>query len=331
MKTTSERGAYLRCRWPAGTLLLGCLGIFTLIGWLYDMPGAALGYAWLLSLALTAAAGGWDFLCWRGRRRTLQALRGQITVSLDGLPEPWPGTEEDYQELLAILRRQCRALSAESAESRQNMVDYYTLWAHQIKTPIAAMKLLCQEDDSGRGREMTAELLRVEQYVEMVLHYLRLESESTDYVIRETEIDPLLRQAARRYAPLFIRSRVALQLEETGLCVLTDGKWLGFVVEQLLSNAVKYAPGGTVRIYAEGETLCIADNGIGIAPEDLPRVFERGYTGKNGRLERRSTGIGLFLCREVCRRLGHGITVASRPGEGAEVRLDLHREKLEAE
>ena len=250
MKTTSERGAYLRCRWPAGTLLLGCLGIFTLIGWLYDMPGAALGYAWLLSLALTAAAGGWDFLCWRGRRRTLQALRGQITVSLDGLPEPWPGTEEDYQELLAILRRQCRALSAESAESRQNMVDYYTLWAHQIKTPIAALKLLCQEDDSERGREMTAELLRVEQYVEMVLHYLRLESESTDYVLRETEIDPLLRQAVRRYAPLFIRSRVSLQLEETGLHVLTDGKWLGFVVEQLLSNAVKYAPGGTVRIYA---------------------------------------------------------------------------------
>ena len=141
----------------------------------------------------------------------------------------------------------------------------------------------------------------------------------------------LLRQAVRRYAPLFIRSRVSLQLEETGLRCLTDGKWLGFVVEQLLSNAVKYAPGGTVRIFAEGETLCIADNGIGIAPEDLPRVFERGYTGKNGRLERRSTGIGLFLCREVCRRLGHGITIASRPGEGTEVRLDLHREKLEAE
>ena len=252
-------------------------------------------------------------------------------MSLDGLPEPWPGVEEEYQSLLTILRRQCGALSVENAESQQNMVDYYTLWAHQIKTPIAAMKLLCQEVDSGRGREMTAELLRVEQYVEMVLHYLRLESESTDYVIRETEIDPLLRQAARRYAPLFIRSRVALQLEETGLRVLTDGKWLGFVVEQLLSNAVKYAPGGSVRVYAEGETLRVADNGIGIAPEDLPRVFERGYTGKNGRLERRSTGIGLFLCREVCRRLGHGITITSRPGEGTEVRLDLHREKLGVE
>ena len=322
---------YLRCRWPVGTLLLGCLGLFTLIGWLYDMPGAALGYAWLLCLALAAVAGGWDFLCWRGKRRTLRALRGQITVSLDGLPEPWPGMEEEYQALLAILRRQCQALSAESAESQQNMVDYYTLWAHQIKTPIAALKLLCQEDDSDRGREMTAELLRVEQYVEMVLHYLRLESESTDYVLRETEIDPLLRQAARRYAPLFIRSRVSLQLEETGLRVLTDGKWLGFVVEQLLSNAVKYAPGGAVRVYAEGETLCVADNGIGIAAEDLPRVFERGYTGKNGRLERRSTGIGLFLCREVCRRLGHGIAITSRPGKGTEVRLDLHREKLEAE
>ena len=327
MKTTSERGAYLRCRWPAGTLLLGCLGIFTLIGWLYDMPGAALGYAWLLSLALTAAAGGWDFLCWRGRRRTLQALRGQITVSLDGLPEPWPGTEEDYQELLAILRRQCRALSAESAESRQNMVDYYTLWAHQIKTPIAALKLLCQEDDSERGREMTAELLRVEQYVEMVLHYLRLESESTDYVLRETEIDSLLRQAVRRYAPLFIRSRVSLQLEETGLRVLTDGKWLGFVVEQVLSNALKYTASGSVTISMDGDDLCIRDTGMGIAAEDLPRIFEQGFTGVNGRRDRQASGIGLYLCRRICRNLGHTIRASSVPNQGTEIRIGLGQKK----
>ena len=108
--------------------------------------------------------------------------------------------------------------------------------------------------------------------------------------------------------------------------MLTDGKWLGFVVEQVLSNALKYTPeGGAIRVYGDGDTVVIADSGIGIRPEDLPRVFEKGFTGYNGRTERKSTGIGLYLSRQVCERLGHGIAVTSRPGQGTLVRLDLSR------
>ena len=108
--------------------------------------------------------------------------------------------------------------------------------------------------------------------------------------------------------------------------ILTDGKWLSFVVEQVLSNALKYTPaGGRIRIYGDGETLVIADSGIGIRPEDLPRVFEKGFTGYNGREDKKSTGIGLYLCRRVMDRLNHGISIVSRPGQGTLVRLDLSR------
>ena len=127
--------------------------------------------------------------------------------------------------------------------------------------------------------------------MELALSYLRLDGGGTDYLIREYALDAILRQAARKYAPLFIRSRVSLELEETGLQVLTDEKWLQLVVEQVLSNAVKYAPGGHVKVWCEGERLLVRDDGVGIAPEDLPRVFDRGFTGCNGRLDKRATGI----------------------------------------
>ena len=175
-----------------------------------------------------------------------------------------------------------------------------------------------QEDPGAVGTEVEVELLKIEQYVDMVLGYLRLDSESTDYVLRDTDLDGLLRQAVRKFARMFILKKITL--------VLTDGKWLSFVVEQVLSNALKYTPaGGRIRIYGDGETLVIADSGIGIRPEDLPRVFEKGFTGYNGREDKKSTGIGLYLCRRVMDRLNHGISIVSRPGQGTLVRLDLSR------
>ena len=160
----------------------------------------------------------------------------------------------------------------------------------------------------------------------MVLSYLRLDSSSTDYVLQDCSLDQLLRGAVRKLAKMFILKKITLDFRETGKTVLTDGKWLGFVVEQALSNALKYTPeGGVIRVYGDGDTVVIADSGIGIRPEDLPRVFEKGFTGYNGRTERKSTGIGLYLSKQVCERLGHGITVTSRPGQGTLVRLDLSR------
>lgn len=186
---------------------------------------------------------------------------------------------------------------------------------------------LLQEDDSPHRGELEMELLKIGQYVEMVLSYLRLDSDSTDYVLREYPLDDILRQAVRKFAKMFILKKITLDFQETGKTVLTDEKWLLFVVEQVLSNALKYTPaGGTIRIYGDGATVVIADNGIGIREEDQARVFEKGFTGYNGRADKKSTGIGLYLCRQVMDRLNHGISLTSRPGQGTLVRLDLSRE-----
>ena len=247
------------------------------------------------------------------------------------MPEPGDLGEAAYRELLLELDEDRRtAVSALDARTRES-VDYYTMWVHQIKTPISAMRLILQEDESERGRALGAELFRVERYVELVLSYLRLGGTSTDYVIRQVDVDNVLRQAARKYAPLFIRGKVSLELNETGLRALSDEKWLQLVIEQVLSNAVKYAPGGHVKVWSEGERLFIQDDGVGIAAEDLPRIFERGFTGYNGRMDKRATGIGLYLSQEICRKLGHTITVESELGKGTRVTVGLARPYLEVE
>lgn len=178
----------------------------------------------------------------------------------------------------------------------------------------------------------TEQLQSVEQYVEMVLGYLRLESPSSDYVIRNYALDDIVRQAVRKFASQFIRRKLRLEYTPLNVSVITDEKWLLFVIEQVLSNALKYTRSGSVSITLEApKTLCIRDTGIGIAPEDLPRVFEKGYTGSNGRTDKRATGIGLYLCRRILAKLGHSITIASTPGVGTTVRIGLEQDALEVE
>ena len=162
----------------------------------------------------------------------------------------------------------------------------------------------------------------------MVLTYLRLEGEGTDYVFREARLDDIVRPALRRFAGEFIARRLTLDYTPTDVRVFTDEKWLSFVIEQVLSNALKYTPQGGVSVYVEEpKTLCIRDTGIGIAPEDLPRVFERGYTGLQGRADKRASGIGLYLSKRILDNLGCKIEVLSALGKGTEVSIDLSKPK----
>ena len=308
-----------------------CAGIFAVVLFLYQLPVEAVGYAGLLCTVVLGVVTGADFFVYRRKVLLLESLQGQAALLLDQLPEPHGPKEEAYHALLLELDADRRnAISASDARQRET-VDYYSTWAHQIKTPIAAMGLILQGDESEQGRDLSAELFRIERYVELVMSYLRLDGGSTDYLIREYQLDSILRHAARKYAPLFIRGKVGLDMQETGLRVLTDEKWLQLVVEQVLSNAVKYAPGGHVKVWNDGTWLFIEDDGAGIAQEDLPRIFERGFTGCNGRMDKRATGIGLYLCRQICGRLGHTIAVDSELGRGTKVTIGLARPYLEVE
>lgn len=170
----------------------------------------------------------------------------------------------------------------------------------------------------------------------MALNYLRFEEMSNDLVLERNSLEQLVRQVVKKYAAIFIYNHISIQLEHLDYTVLTDEKWFCFVLEQILSNALKYTEkGGTIQIFTKQESnqlwLVIADNGIGIWEEDLPRVFERGFTGYNGRADKKSTGIGLYLCKKVMGRLRHQIRIESKVGVGTQVFLGLAREELHPE
>jgi signal transduction histidine kinase len=321
---------WLRSRLQALGLFCLCCAVFAAAFRLYGLPLGAVAYPALLCAVLWLL-----FALLRGakaarKHKNLSALTAALTE--DMLPVPETVEDGDYKRIIVLLQEARQRQEAEAGRKYDAMVEYYTLWAHQIKTPIAAMRLTLQNEDSPLSRRLTAELGRVERYVEMVMAYLRLDGSGTDYVLRETELDPLLRAAVKKFSGEFIDRRLALDLRPTGLRVLTDEKWLAFVLEQLLSNALKYTLSGTISLYAEAPAiLCIRDTGIGIAPEDLPRVFEPGYTGLNGRADKHASGLGLWLCRRVCQNLGHGISITSEPGKGTEVRLDLSRKDRRVE
>jgi len=299
---------------------------------LYGLHIWAAVYPMCLCLVPGLSALVWDYCRMVRRHRVLSHIRTVTDAIITPLPEPAEILDGDYQQIIRLLCQEQRQRIQEMNGKYQDMTDYYTVWAHQIKTPIASMRLRLQNEDTALSRQLSSDLTRVEQYVEMVLTFLRLDSESTDYVIRECDLDSIVRGCVRKFAGEFIARRLTLEYTPVEARVITDEKWLSFVIEQVLSNALKYTPSGSIRIYLEEEkVLCIQDTGIGIAPEDLPRVFEKGYTGYNGRSDQKASGIGLYLCRRVCQNLGHGIFARGNSDGGTTVCIDLRQQKLEVE
>ena len=280
-------------------------------------------YGLVICIFLGGVLAAWDYSRYCDRHELLVFVEKEITETLDHLPSPADLLEEDYARIIKSSFDDRMRLSFENSRSYEEMTEYYTIWAHQIKTPIAAMRLILQtEPDSPAMREISDELFKIEQYVEMVLCYLRLDGGS-DYLIKPCSLDEVIKQAVRKYASQFIRTRNRLVYEETDAAAVTDEKWLGFIVEQVLSNALKYTDGGEIRITVENSELVISDTGIGIAPEDLPRIFEKGYTGYNGRADKKSTGIGLYLCRRIADKIGCFISAQSECGRGTTIRIEL--------
>lgn len=286
------------------------------------LPVEAMLYPAAVSLFLTVCFITVDYRKYRSRQKQLQELLHTGTMMAENLPTAALPMEEEYQALIEDLAQYTAGLQTSDAATYQDMVDYFTVWAHQIKTPIAAMKLNLQNEDSILGRKLRSDLFRIEQYVDMVMAFLRLDSDFSDYVFRTCELDGIIRSSVRKFALEFIGRKISLEYTPVSLQIVTDEKWLQFVLEQLLSNALKYTRAGSVRIYLSDEnTLCVEDTGIGIAPGDLPRIFEKGYTGQNGRVDKSASGLGLYLCSSICKKLGISISASSCPGVGTAIRL----------
>ena len=312
-------------------LILFC-AVFCVSFILYHLPVKAVLYPAVMCAVFGLVFAGMDFSHKKNKHRQLSEIKKLPAAMISSLPPAESIEDGDYQEIVRALQSEIAALGNATAARYQNLTEYYTAWVHQIKTPITSMHLTLQNEDSPLSRKLTSDLFQIEQYVEMVLAFMRLDSDSSDYVFRQRSLDTIIRQSIAKFASEFIDRKIRLEYEPIEKRVVTDEKWLSFVLEQLLSNALKYTRKGSVKIYLrEPMTLCVEDTGIGIAPEDLPRVFEKGYTGYNGRTDKKASGLGLYLCKRICNNLEIGISVTSTLGEGTTVCLDLEQYDLKQE
>ncbi|MBQ0065885.1 MAG: sensor histidine kinase [Firmicutes bacterium] len=292
-----------------------------LIFFLFHLPQEALMYPFLIWVTLILGYLTVDFL--QERRRYLDWKELE-----DDFPKSRTLTEEGYQRSIEILQEKLSEQKNEAIRREQDQMDYYTLWVHQIKTPISSMRLNLQNEDSPIARQSLMELNRIEQYTNMVLTYLRLDSKSSDYVIQKIDLDKVMKGVVRKFSSEFINRKLSLDYQLESYFLLSDEKWLAFVLEQVLSNALKYTRTGTITISQNGNILEIKDTGIGIDSSDLSRVFEKGYTGFNGRMDQKASGIGLYLSKRICDNLHHKIWIESEIGKGTSVFIQFLDKKI---
>lgn len=321
-----------------------------IIFFLYQLPIESMVYVtvfWLIT-GICACLNG--FYRYRKKVEQLELIAAAPDINLSQMDSPVGQDERFQQEIMQQLNQMRIDVENASQKSSEDMTDYYTMWAHQIKTPIFALRLLLQES-TEENKEKLSELFKIEQYVEMVLGYLRTEDMSSDLKLSRCSLDRIIRDQIHKYAGIFVSKKLTLTYESISQDVLTDEKWLGFVIGQILSNALKYTRTGGIRIYLEKKlsldtddvsisirndgcnkvenlTLIIEDTGIGIRAEDIPRIFEKGYTGVNGRDDNRATGIGLYLSNKIMRKLGHRLYITSTEGKGTKVFLEFSVEDL---
>lgn len=324
---------YIKWRITVIFLYFLCMLIFPAIDYLYGNNMDASIYAAYLITFLFLVFSVSDYITFYKRHTSLIKSKEHMSVEAIEMPPAFGLVEEDYQDMIGQLFSRVQDALQLVKVKNDGRMDYFTLWVHQIKTPISALHLLLQNaKEAGQDTAaMEMELFRIEQYVDMVLQYLRVDNLSNDLELAECDLNPLVKRLVRKYAAIFIHRKVTLILDELPGNVLSDEKWLSMVIEQGLSNALKYSPGGTVHIFMERQipALVIEDTGIGIRKEDIKRIFERGFTGFNGRIKEKSTGLGLFLAKEAADKLGHRLEVESEVGAGTRFRIVFSKGRLE--
>lgn len=272
------------------------------------------------------------FIRFRSYRRTVRKLEWLLADrdnGIDDMPRAFNQIELLYQDICQHVFADKNRVVTETESNYKDLTDYYTLWVHQIKTPITALRLLLENSD-GMNNALI-ELFKIEQYAQMALTYIRMDGMSSDLRLESYDLDRMIRNTIKKYSKMFIMSKLSLQYDPIHASVVTDEKWFTFILEQLLSNALKYTKTGSISIYYENEQLFIKDTGIGIQEEDLPRIFEKGFTGINGRNDKKASGLGLYMVKKISTKLGHRISVQSKIDEGTTFCIDLHQYVQEKE
>ena len=340
-------------RWLAVIVFIAQVTTGTML--LNGIPFYEIGYGMLLCGFVAAAAVLVGYGRHRESFRQLEQMQANIAAIPCDMKAPEYMYEKQYQECIRAVAQEKDRLQREMMSRQQDLSEYYSMWVHQIKTPIAALKLLmdeemnaCLDDDIAENdmrimnvQQKQNEIFRIEQYVDMALQYTRLGAQTNDFVFERVLLDEAVKPSIYKYAKQFIHKQLRLTYVPQDISAVTDKKWLGFVIDQLLSNAVKYTKQGGVTIevtaavqppdgsrgtgrakdHVRTARIIIEDTGIGIRAEDLPRVCEMGYTGYNGHSDQYSTGIGLYLCRAILDRLGHQFVLTSEQGRGTRAEI----------
>ena len=318
--------SYLKKNIKIYILFIVFIAIFFIMFYLYNLPLEALIYTGSFCFLAALVASFSDFVNYKESYKKLNFLEQNILNDLDALPKSLDIRIDYYHKIIEKLYEELEKLTQENRQKNTDMVDYYSMWVHQIKTPIAAMNFLLDNEEVDQ-KILQQELFKIERYVEMVLTYIRLDSISSDYVITKINLDEVVKDSVKKYATIFINKKIKLNYVSHETMVISDKKWLSFAFEQILGNSVKYSSaGGEITIETYENKLVIEDNGIGIKEEDLPRIFEKGFTGFNGRYEKKSSGLGLYLCKKTLDKLGHRIEISSTVGKGTRVEITFPKE-----
>ena len=318
--------SYLKKNIKVYILFIVFIFIFFIMFYLYNLPLEALIYTGSFCFLAALIASISDYANYKESYKKLNFLEQNILNDLDALPKSLDIRIDYYHKIIEKLYEELEKLTQENRQKNTDMVDYYSMWVHQIKTPIAAMNFLLDNEEVDQ-KILQQELFKIERYVEMVLTYIRLDSISSDYVITKINLDEVVKDSVKKYATIFINKKIKLNYVSHETMVISDKKWLSFAFEQILGNSVKYSSaGGEITIETCENKLVIEDNGIGIKEEDLPRIFEKGFTGFNGRYEKKSSGLGLYLCKKTLDKLGHHIEISSKVGEGTRIEITFPKE-----
>ena len=320
--------SYIKKNLKIYLLLIVFIFIFVLIFYLYNLPFEALFYSSSLCFIVALITSIIDYNNFRKSYIDLRYLESNILNNKEDLPKSLDIRVEYYQKIIERLHNEVEKLKIDDNKKMEDLADYYSMWIHQIKTPIAAINFLLDNEEID-VKVFRQELFKIERYVEMVLTYIRLGSETSDYVITSIDLDEVVRENIKKYATLFINKKIKLNYVSHETYVISDKKWLGFAFEQLLSNAIKYTKsGGEISINISESELTIEDNGIGIYEEDLPRIFEQSFTGLNGRYEKKSSGLGLYLCKKTLDKLQHKIEITSEVNKGTKVIVSFPKKDM---